>query len=192
MVQQQDSVTWIGKTTHLWETLVVFAVHFKELKVHMNMGNVMGNVDWISKDFRSEGRLSIGSTGHKNMFISVGLNGSKLEAKAGIVGGSIDLGRIDTYCQLKEDSGMEPFHELGLQLDVIEVRFDYMSNCALMGRVSHLELKVNDDWHVQEVSSPAQIFVQGDLNWDQLQMLISKSTTADLIKIDPSIIKIIG
>ena len=30
---------------------------------------------------------------------------------------------------------------------------------------------------------PAQIFVQGDLTWDQLQMLISKSTTADLLKI---------
>lgn len=28
------------------------AINFKELKVHMNMGNVMGNVDWISKDFR--------------------------------------------------------------------------------------------------------------------------------------------
>ena len=182
--QQQDSVTWIGKTTdHLWETLVVFAVHFKVLKVQMNMGNVMGNVDWISKDFRSEGRLSFNSTGHKNMFISLGLNSSTLEAKAGIVGGSIDIGRIDTYCHFKEDSGIEPFHELGLQLDVIAIRFDYMSNCALMGRISHLELSVKDDWHVQEVSSPPQIFVQGDLNWDQLQMLISKSTTADLIKI---------
>ena len=30
---------------------------------------------------------------------------------------------------------------------------------------------------------PAQIFVQGDLTWDQLQMLISKSTTADLLKV---------
>ena len=181
---QQDSVTWIGKTTaHLWETLVVFAVHFKVLKVQMNMGNVMGNVDWISKDFRSEGRLSFNSTGHKNMFISLGLNSSTLEAKAGIVGGSIDIGRIDTYCHFKEDSGIEPFHELGLQLDVIAIRFDYMSNCALMGRISHLELSLKDDWHVQEVSSPPQIFVQGDLKWDQLQMLISKSTTADLIKI---------
>ena len=180
----QESVTWIGRTTaHLWETLVVFAVHFKVLKVQMNMGNVMGNVDWTSKDFRSEGRLSFNSTGHKNMFISLGLNSSTLEAKAGIVGGSIDLGRIDTYCHFKEDSGIEPFHELGLQLDVIAIRFDYMSNCALMGRISHLELSVKDDWHVQEVSSPPQIFVQGDLNWDQLQILISKSTTADLIKI---------
>ena len=60
----------------------------------MNMGNVMGNVDWISKNFKSEGRLSIGSTGHKNMLISVGLSGSKLEAKGGIVGGAIGKWKV--------------------------------------------------------------------------------------------------
>ena len=43
-----------------------------------------------------------------------GLSGSKLEAKAGIVGGAIDLGRIDTYVHLKEDNGTEPFHQCGL------------------------------------------------------------------------------
>jgi len=30
--------------TSAWETLVIFAVNFKRLNVHMNMGNVMGNV----------------------------------------------------------------------------------------------------------------------------------------------------
>ena len=47
---------------------------------------------------------------------------------------------------------------------------------------------MKDDWHVTDVKDsstmkPAQIFVQGDLSWDQFQMLISKSTTADLLKI---------
>lgn len=88
----------------------------------------------------------------------------------------------------REDNGTEPFHQFGLQLDVMEVRFDYMSTSVLMGRVSHLLLRVNDDWHVTDVNDsmtmkPAQIFVQGELSWDQLQMLISKSTTADLLKI---------
>ena len=85
IISAGKNTAWIGLTTaHSWETLVIFGVNFKELNVHMNMGNVMGNVDWISKDFKSEGRLSIGSTGHKNMLISVGLSGSKLEAKAGM------------------------------------------------------------------------------------------------------------
>ncbi|XP_040563283.1 bridge-like lipid transfer protein family member 1 [Lepeophtheirus salmonis] len=183
-------VMLVGKmSTHSWETLVVFAINFKELKVHMNMGNVMGNVDWLSKNFRSEGRLSIGSSGHKNMHISLGLNGSRLDAKGGIVGGSIDIGRVDTYCRLKEDSGIEPFHEMGVSSDVIEVKFDYMGTSVLMGRVSHLSVLGHDDWHVTDhvkdmpTMKPAQIFVKGDLSWDQFQLLLSKSTTADLIKI---------
>lgn len=32
------------KNVAAWETLVLFAVNFKKLNVHMNMGNVMGNV----------------------------------------------------------------------------------------------------------------------------------------------------
>ena len=40
---------------------------YSYLQVHMNMGNVMGSVDWISKDFRSSARLSIASTGHKKV-----------------------------------------------------------------------------------------------------------------------------
>lgn len=76
---------------------MLFAVNFTKLNVHMNMGNVMGNVAWMTKDFRSDGRLSIGSTGHKNLYIGVGLGGSSLDAKGGIVGGTIELSKIDTY-----------------------------------------------------------------------------------------------
>lgn len=52
---------------------------------------------WLTKDFHSEGRLSIGSTGHKNMFIGLGFGGSSLDAKGGIVGGTIELSKIDTF-----------------------------------------------------------------------------------------------
>ena len=42
-----------------WETLVLFALNFTKLNVQMNMGNVMGNVVWLTKAFRSDGSLSI-------------------------------------------------------------------------------------------------------------------------------------
>lgn len=80
-----------------WETLVLFAVSLSRLNVQMNMGNVMGNTTWLTKDFKSQGRLSIGSSGHKNLLVSVGLDGSSLDSKGGIVGGAIELSQIDTY-----------------------------------------------------------------------------------------------
>ncbi|XP_039764683.1 transmembrane protein KIAA1109 homolog isoform X1 [Pararge aegeria] len=37
-----------------WETLVLFAVNFERLNVHMNMGNVMGNVSVCAQHFAEE------------------------------------------------------------------------------------------------------------------------------------------
>ncbi|KAL0113128.1 hypothetical protein PUN28_012379 [Cardiocondyla obscurior] len=174
-----------------WETLVLFAVNFTRLNVHMNMGNVMGNVSWMTKDFRSDGRLSIGSTGHKNLYIGIGLGGSSLDAKGGIVGGTIELSRIDTYIHIREEPGIEPDHTVGLKLFALELRLDYMGTSVLMSRVSSLDVTLRDEWKINRSSGgdafmptrrPAIIFMHGDLGWDQLQIMISKSTTADLLK----------
>ena len=184
-----------------WETLVVFAVNFTKLNVHMNMGNVMGNVSWLTKDFKAEGRLSIGSTGHKDMYIGVGLEGSSLDAKGGIVGGTIELSGIHTSLAIREDPGTEPDHRLAVHLQALECRLDYMGTSVLMGRVSVLAVDLRDEWRIGNLvksqkivasrrsslasmptKRPAMIFIHGDLGWDQLQLMISKSTTADLIK----------
>ena len=173
-----------------WATLVLFAVNFTKLNVHMNMGNVMGNVVWTTKDFKANGRLSIGSTGHKNMYIGLGLGGSGLEAKAGIVGGTIELAEINMYLKIKEDPGMEPDHTIGVKLFALQSRLDYMGTSVLMGRVSSFGVTLRDEWKLKQCAEDdedttrrgATIFILGDLEWDQLQLLISKSTTADLLK----------
>nr|XP_033335326.1 transmembrane protein KIAA1109 homolog isoform X11 [Megalopta genalis] len=174
-----------------WETLVLFAINFTRLNVHMNMSNVMGNVTWMTKDFSSDGRLSIGSTGHKNLYIGVGLEGSCLDAKGGIVGGTIELSKIDTCIRIREEPGIEPDHTLGLTLFALELRLDYMGTSVLMSRVSSLDVTLRDEWKISRSHSgdtfmptrrPAIIFIHGDLGWDQLQIMISKSTTADLLK----------
>lgn len=50
----------------------------------------------MTRDLQSQGRLSIGSSGHKNMVIAIGLGGSSLDSKGGIVGGIIELSQLDT------------------------------------------------------------------------------------------------
>ncbi|XP_053696625.1 bridge-like lipid transfer protein family member 1 [Sabethes cyaneus] len=174
-----------------WETLVLFAVNFTKLNVQMNMGNVMGNIVWLTKAFQSNGRLSIGSTGHKNMYIGVGLGGSSLDAKGGIVGGTIELSKIDTFIHIKEDPGCEPDHKVGIKFLALELRFDYMGTSVLMTRISSLRAQLRDEWKFSKdhdfsntlpTNYPAIILIHGDLSWDQLQMMISKSTTADILK----------
>ena len=169
-----------------WETLVLFAVNFTKLNVQMNMGNVMGNIVWLTKAFRSDGRLSIGSTGHKNLYIGVGLGGSSLDAKGGIVGGTIELSKIDTYIHIREEPGLVPYHKVGVKLMALELKFDYMGTSVLMTRISSLNATLKDEWKFSKdkdssntlpTNHPAIILIHGDLNWDQFQMMISKSTT---------------
>ncbi|XP_050686161.1 transmembrane protein KIAA1109 homolog isoform X6 [Eriocheir sinensis] len=173
-----------------WETLVLFAVNFTRLGVQMNMGNVMGNVVWTTKDFKANGRLSIGSTGHKNMYIGLSLGGSGLDAKGGIVGGTIELSEINMYLKIREDPGTEPDHTIGMKLFASQSRLDYMGTSVLMGRVSSFGVTLRDEWKLKQCAGEdddatrrgATIFILGDLEWDQLQLIISKSTTADLLK----------
>lgn len=101
-----------------WETLVLFAINFTKLNVQMNMGNVMGNCLWLSKAFRSDGSLSIGSSGHKNLYIGLGLGSSSLESKGGIVGGTVELNSIHTHLHICEEPNYEPDHKIGIRFKV--------------------------------------------------------------------------
>ncbi|KAF9409050.1 hypothetical protein HW555_011474, partial [Spodoptera exigua] len=175
-----------------WETLVLFAVNFTKLNVHMNMGNVMGNVSWQSRDFNCTGRLSIGSTGHRNMLVGVALAGSELDARGGIVGGAICLSSIDTYVHIEEEAGCNPGHVCGVRLAALELRLEYMGTPVLLARVSALRARATDEWLARAraprprphppTSRPAIILTHGKLSWHQLQILMSRSTTPDLLK----------
>lgn len=50
---------------------------------------------------------------------------------AGIVGGTLDLNKINTYSHIWEEQGNEPRHKLGLTLGALELRLDYMGNVLI-------------------------------------------------------------
>lgn len=68
-----------------------------------------------------------------------------------------------------------------------------MGTAVLMSRVSSLEVVLKDEWKVLSKAlsidsvhdsgkRPGIVFMHGDLGWDQLQFMISKSTSSDIIK----------
>ncbi|XP_072376093.1 bridge-like lipid transfer protein family member 1, partial [Diabrotica undecimpunctata] len=93
---------------------------------------------------------------------------------------------------IREEANVEPDHKVCLRLHALELRLDYMATSVLMCRVSDLNVNLRDEWKLNKVNTsrdsfmptrrPANIFMHGVLGWDQLQMIISKSTTADLLK----------
>ncbi|XP_045512611.1 transmembrane protein KIAA1109 homolog isoform X1 [Pieris brassicae] len=169
-----------------WETLVLFAVNFTRLNVHMNMGNVMGNVSWQSRSLGASGRLSIGSTHHRHMVVRVSLAGSALDARGGIVGGAISLAALDAHVHVEEEPGSNPAHVCGVRLAALELRLEYMGTPVLLARLSRPRAAFRDQWlahrHRPAASRPASILTHCTLSWHQLQILMSRSTTPDLLK----------
>jgi len=47
---------------------------------------------------------------------------------------------------ISEDPGKEPEHVVFTKLHIVESRLDYMGSSILMGRVSDLAVKLNDEW----------------------------------------------
>lgn len=109
------------------------------------------------------------------MYIGFGLGGSTLDARGGIVGGTIDLNKINTYTHIWEEQGVEPHHKLGLTLAALELRLDYMGTSVLMTRISSLNVALRDEWKCStEIGKmlpnerPTVILIHGDLSWDQV------------------------
>ncbi|XP_053700675.1 bridge-like lipid transfer protein family member 1 isoform X3 [Synchiropus splendidus] len=172
-----------------WETLVVFAINLKQLTVQMNMSNVMGNNTWTTSGLKSQGRLSVGSNRDREISMSVGLGRSKLDSKGGVVGGNIDVNTLEMVSHISEHPNQQPSHKIQITMGSTEARVDYMGSSILMGVFSNADLQLQDEWKVNlctvdnSMSEKSEIFVHGDLQWDIFQVIISRSTTPDLIKI---------
>ncbi|MGH0163852.1 UNVERIFIED_CONTAM: hypothetical protein FKN15_068207 [Acipenser sinensis] len=173
-----------------WETLVVFAINLKQLNVQMNMSNVMGNNTWTTSGLKSQGRLSVGSNRDREISMSVGLGRSKLDSKGGVVGGNIDVNTLEMVAHISEHPNQQPSHKIQITLGSTEARVDYMGSSILMGIFSNADLQLQDEWKVNlcntqetSLSEKSEVFVHGDLQWDIFQVIISRSTTPDLIKI---------
>ncbi|XP_032080334.1 transmembrane protein KIAA1109 homolog isoform X6 [Thamnophis elegans] len=173
-----------------WETLVVFAINLKQLNVQMNMSNVMGNTTWTTSGLKSQGRLSVGSNRDREISMSVGLGRSHLDSRGGVVGGTIDVNALEMVAHISEHPNQQPSHKIQITMGSTEARVDYMGSSILMGIFSNADLKLQDEWKVNlyntldsSITDKSEIFVHGDLKWDIFQVMISRSTTPDLIKI---------
>ncbi|XP_036981123.1 transmembrane protein KIAA1109 homolog isoform X1 [Acanthopagrus latus] len=178
-----------GQQGSPWETLVVFAINLKQLTVQMNMSNVMGNNTWTTSGLKSQGRLSVGSNRDREISMSVGLGRSKLDSKGGVVGGNIDVNTLEMVSHISEHPNQQPSHKIQITMGSTEARVDYMGSSILMGVFSNADLQLQDEWKVNlctvdtSLSEKSEIFIHGDLQWDIFQVIISRSTTPDLIKI---------
>lgn len=78
----------------------------------------------------------------------------------------------------------ESSHVFDVLTNAIEMRLDYMGSPTLMGRISHILLRLKDDHHgvPGDHITPPSTLVLLNLEWSQLHLMITRSTTPDIIK----------
>ena len=175
------------------EARVLLAIQLKELHVSMRMSNVMGKVEWNTTDVCSTGSLNLTSEGQRSLYFSIGLQKSIFQAEQGIIGGIVQLKNLRTTGLLRQGLHDRSFlhessHVFDVLTDAIELRLDYMGSPTLMGRICHILLRLKDDHHGRLMPSPGSdsispsTLVVLNLEWSQLHLMITRSTTPDIIK----------
>lgn len=73
---------------------VLLAIQLEELHVSMRMSNVMGKVEWKTKDISFTGTIILTDQGKRTYAVAMGLDKSILQAEQGIIGGLIRLKNV--------------------------------------------------------------------------------------------------
>ncbi|UJR36630.1 hypothetical protein I4U23_029350 [Adineta vaga] len=178
---------------------VILAIQLKELQISMRMSNVMGKIEWNTKDVWSTGSLTLKSEGKRTLFISLGLQNSILQAEQGFVGGMIRLKNLRTtgfiFQEFRDRTILnDASHAIDILTEAIEIRLDYMGSPTLMGRICHILLRLKDYNPSTTTSNlnndsffPFKTVLLS-LNWSQLHLMITRSTTPDIIKMAAKLI----
>ena len=86
----------ITKKSSRKQARILLAIQLKELHILMRMSNVMGKVEWNTKNISSTASITLTNEGRRTYHFSVGLQNSNLQAEQGIVGGLIRLKNVRT------------------------------------------------------------------------------------------------
>ncbi|CAK9293631.1 unnamed protein product [Gordionus sp. m RMFG-2023] len=133
-----------------WESLLVFSVRFEKVDIQMNMGNVMGNVNWNSQGWELHSRIYLNSDHKKNVLFSFGLKQSVLDAKSGIVGGDMEMKNFFQTINIITNPYQILTHDANAMLVVLQIRMDYMGSTILIARISHINASIKDELDITQ------------------------------------------
>jgi hypothetical protein len=96
--QQQQQQHWVKS----WTALVLYAVHWRELRVSAQMSNTMGNTEWLTQQGVLRGNLQIDSERLLDASVIFQLGSSELKAQGGAISGAVSLSRLRLVARHKQ------------------------------------------------------------------------------------------
>ena len=116
-----------------WRTAVRVSTVLRELKVDMNIGNVLGKTIWVTELLTYHGAFDLKSCQNNDLKNIVTLKKSKLESRSGLLGGTIVMNGVTGSCIWRDRNPLNSLpaqlsaHKIDLSLDQISIRIEYHS-----------------------------------------------------------------
>ncbi|CAD5207349.1 unnamed protein product [Bursaphelenchus okinawaensis] len=175
------------KTGPEWAASVDFSIQWSELNVNAQMSNTMGNTTWFVRQGILRGHVQLDSQRQRTVSLGFKLRNSQLSAQGGAISGDIEINKLliaTRYCKSAEKP---PESVAKLEFGSIECRVEWMSRPIFIGRFTMPRLIINDEWQFHSQSDgqvdEAVCMLKVNGSWDALDMIITKNTTDDMVKI---------
>ncbi|VDN01800.1 unnamed protein product [Thelazia callipaeda] len=170
-----------------WSAAVICGVEWKELNISAQMANTMGNTKLIVQQGDLRGYCQLNSKHDRAVSINFGLKSAALSANGGAISGEIVITILQISCTNQSAALKPPRNFAKLNLEEIQSRIEWMSRPIFIAKCDKPSVTFLDEWlsvfdDVGEVLK-ASVAVNITCSWSDLQLIITKVTVDDLMKI---------
>ncbi|KHN73253.1 Uncharacterized protein Tcan_11964, partial [Toxocara canis] len=182
-----SSSTWEIVRKKEWSAAVIFAVEWKELIISAQMANTMGNTKLFIREGALHGYCQLNSHFERVISINFRLKSSSLSAHGGAISGQLSISKLRINCRHQIARSRAPENAAKVQLEEIESRVEWMSRPIFIGRCEKPCASFFDKWastcddRGNVLRASVSVNLMG--SWSDLQMVITKATVDDFIRI---------
>lgn len=141
----------------------------------------------MAKNGRLVSKISLSRFGPRDMEYNLSIDSTNLIAEGGSNGILLRVQDISTAIKINENDKKKnlPLHKIEFGIYAAECRVDSAYNQAspiFVLRFSNLNVKLSDSWfNLNQMDKLPEALVDLNMTWDQLHLMMTRSTTADII-----------
>ncbi|CAG9534922.1 unnamed protein product [Cercopithifilaria johnstoni] len=170
-----------------WSAAIICGVEWKELNISAQMANTMGNTKLILREGVLRGYCQLNSKQDRAISINFGLESAVLSAYGGVISGEIAITSLRIACKNQTTALKPPRNCAKLELMEIQSRIEWMSRPIFIAKCEKPSVTFLDEWislfDDAGEAVKASVTVNINCSWSDLQLIITKVTVDDLIKI---------
>lgn len=167
--------------TKPWQSCTSFALKVTALNIQSYIGPVMGQTSIRAGPLDCLGSVTVDSQKRRSVQGNIRLKSLSADSKSGAVGGLFNVQLAETATYIVTGRDCRVAHRVSGDLSSVRVRVDHLNSPVLMTRLTCLGLTMTDTWSAAVSTGGCDVELLVNVRWEDLEILISSSTSPDLV-----------